>query len=131
MKKPKPPKTFQEVEDYIRKKKLNVNAEIFWNVYDVADWYDNKGQPVLCWKGRLWSWHGRDKKTISAHNSDKISHMEIETYKKRIRDGYQDYLEDKKTPALLDMKKDNGPISKLCGWLIDEILSKRKDKDNE
>ncbi len=130
MKKPKPPKTFQEVKDYIREKKLNVNPRIFWDYFEAGDWHDGNDKPVLNWKQKLITWHGRDRKTVSAHNSDKISQVEIETYKKRIRDSYQDYLEDKKTPALLDMKKDNGPMSKLCGWLIDEILSERA-KGNE
>ncbi len=129
MKKPKPPKTFQEVEDYIREKKLNVNPRIFWDYFKAGDWHDGNGKPVLNWKQKLITWHGRDRKTISTHNSDKIGQVEIETYKRRIRDGYQDYLEDKETPALLDIKKDGGQLCNLCEWLIDEILSERAKVD--
>lgn len=44
----------------------------------------------------------------------------------RIRDEKQDYLESKTTKALLDIKKDDGLLVGTCGWLIDEILAKRK-----
>lgn len=57
---------------------------------------------------------------------------EEEIYRKkeiqRIRDVHQDYLESKTTEALLDLKKDGGHIVGLCGWLIEEILEKRKGK---
>lgn len=44
----------------------------------------------------------------------------------RIRDENQKYLESKSTKALLDLKKDNGQIAYICGWLIDEIIATRK-----
>lgn len=45
-----------------------------------------------------------------------------------IRDTYQEYLESKTKEALLDIKKDGGHIVDMCGWLIDEILAKRKSQ---
>lgn len=120
-KKPKPPKTFQEVEDYIKLKKLNVPAKIFWDFFEAGNWYDSNGKPVLCWKQKLITWHGRDRKTVSA----RVDKHEIELYQQRIRDSYQDYLESKSTPALLDIKKDGGQLAGLCGWLIDEIIESR------
>ena len=52
--------------------------------------------------------------------------IEREKYIQGIRDDYQRYLESKTTKALLDLKKDGGRIVNLCGWLLDEILAKRK-----
>ena len=49
--------------------------------------------------------------------------------KQEIREKYQDYLEQKTTKALLDIKKDGGSFNKLAGWLIDEILEGRKPSD--
>lgn len=46
--------------------------------------------------------------------------------KARIRENWQGYLESKNTKALLDIKKDGGHLAGLCGWLLDEILAKRK-----
>jgi len=131
MKKPKPPKTFQEVEDYIREKKLNVNPKAFWDYFEAGNWYDSTGKPVLSWKQKLLTWHGRDKRTIADTKASKQSNHEVEIYRKRIRDTYQDYLEAKSTPALLDIKKDNGDLWKTCGWLIEEILRNRQMKGLE
>jgi len=131
MKKPKPPKTFQEVEDYIREKKLNVNPKAFWDYFEAGNWYDSTGKPVLNWKQKLLTWHGRDKRTIADTKASKQSNHEVEIYRKRIRDTYQDYLEAKSTPALLDIKKDNGDLWKTCGWLIEEILRNRQMKGLE
>ena len=49
-----------------------------------------------------------------------------EKEKQQIRDDRQEYLESKTTEALLDLKRDGGHIAYMCGWLIDEIIAKRK-----
>ncbi len=49
-----------------------------------------------------------------------------EKEKQRVRDNWQEYLESKNTQALLDIKKDGGHLAGLAGWLIDEIIAKRK-----
>ena len=126
MKKPKPPKTFQEVEDYIRKRKLNVSPKAFWDFFEAGDWYDSEGKPVLCWKQKLLTWHSRDKRTIAAERVKKDKDRNDEAFKKRIRDDYEEPLKAKSTRALLDLQKDGGQLSGLCGWLIDEILQQRK-----
>jgi hypothetical protein len=128
MKKPKPPKSFEEVEAYIREKRLNVNPKIFWDYFDVSGWYDGTGNPVLNWKQKAITWHGRDKKTIAAYLTKKLSKQEKERSIQRLRDDYQAHLENKSTEALLDLKKDGGQLSKVCGWLIDEILTERAKK---
>ena len=125
-KKPKPPNTFQEVENYIREKKLNVNPKQFWDYFEAGGWYDSTGKPVLSWKQKLITWHGRDKRTVALEKMGKVEDWETEKYRKRIRDSYQEYLEAKSTAALIDIQKDGGQLCKLCSWLIDEILQKRK-----
>ena len=124
-KKPKPPKTFQEVEDYIREKKLNVSPKAFWDYFKAGDWYDSEGKPVLCWKQKALTWHSLNKKTIAAENVAKLGRQNDEERKQRIRNDYQEYLESKSTQALIDIKNDGGQLCKLCGWLIDEILNER------
>ena len=124
MKKPKPPKSFQEVESYIAKNKLNVDTKIFWNYFVEGDWHDKFGKPVLNWKQKLWTWHGRDKRTQQL----RIEKRELETYKARIREQYQEYLENKSTAALRDIHNDGGQRCNLTSWLIDEIITKRGKK---
>ena len=130
-KKPKPPKTFQEVEDYIRDKKLNVSPGFFWQYFETGKWYDVNGKPVLNWKQKVLTWHYRDKRTITAEKASKAANKDVEVYRQRIRNDYEDYLKAKSTQALIDEKNDGGQLSKLCGWLIDEIISKRESKDGK
>ena len=131
MKKPKPPKTFQEVDSYIREKKLNVSPKAFWDFFEAGDWHDSEGKPVLCWKQKVLTWHYRDKRTIAAEKASKATNKDVEVYRQRIRNDYEDYLNAKTTQALIDEKNDGGQLSKLCGWLIDEIISKRESKDGK
>jgi hypothetical protein len=128
MKKPKPPKAFEEVEAYIREKGYNVNPQVFWDYYEATGWYDKDDKPVRRWKGKIVTWHYKDKRTIEAIKQKKAKDNEIEAYKQKIRENYQDYLESKSTQALLDIKKDKGQLSSLCSWLIDEILAERTGK---
>ena len=42
------------------------------------------------------------------------------------REQYTDWLKSKSTKALQDLKKDNGFIANIAGFIIDEILQERK-----
>ena len=126
MKKPKPPKTIEEVEAYISEKSLNVHPKTFWVFYEEGDWYDGTGKPVLNWKQKAIQWHSRDKKTVAAQNGSKIDKRELEVYRRRIREQYEDYLRDKSTAALKDIQKDGGQLVGIAGWLIDEILTEKE-----
>jgi hypothetical protein len=126
MKKPKPPKSIEEVESYIRDRKLNVNPRLFWDYFEAGDWHDSTGKPVLSWKQKLITWHGRDKRTAAKDNGDRIDKRELDAYKQRIRDSYEDYLRAKSTAALKDIQNDNGQLAKIAGWLIEEIINGRK-----
>ena len=122
MKKPRPPKSIKEVEAYIKKEHLNVDARFFWRYFEAGNWHDKNGNPVLNWKQKLITWHGRAKRTAQKRKKQN----EIELYKQKIRDSYESYLRDKSTEALIDIKKDGGHLSKLAGWLIDEIIEERE-----
>ena len=61
-----------------------------------------------------------------AKEQAKEQKIDREKYIQGIRDDYQRYLESKTTRALLDIKKDGGRLVDMCGWLINEILAKRK-----
>jgi hypothetical protein len=50
---------------------------------------------------------------------------EIEKRKKRTRELAEDWLKSKTNEALLDLKKDKAARWEY-GWLIDEIIEKRK-----
>lgn len=58
-KQPKPPKSVDEVAEYIKAGGYNVDAQAFFNYYAAADWYDSAGKPVLSWKQRVLTWHNR------------------------------------------------------------------------
>ena len=128
MKKPKPPKSIGDVRNYVRNKNLNVNWNTFWDYFEAGEWHDGTGKPVLSWKQKLITWHYKDKRTIAAAKAKKNSGRSQETYERRIRSEYKEYLEGKTTQALKDLKTDGGQISNVCGWLIDEILAERKGK---
>ncbi len=55
MKKPKPPKTLQEVEDYVKEKGFCVDPSWFWGAFSASEWYDTNGKPILSWKMKLWN----------------------------------------------------------------------------
>ena len=60
MRKPKPPKTFEEVVKYIKEKRLCVEPEFFFDYFEAADWHDSQGKPVLSWKQKLLTWHRKE-----------------------------------------------------------------------
>jgi len=57
MKKPAPPKSVEEIREYIKAKNLCVDPDFFWEYFAEADWHDSKGNPVLSWKQKLLTWH--------------------------------------------------------------------------
>lgn len=126
MKKPKPPNSIEEVESYIREKNYNVIPQVFWDYYEATDWYDKADSPVRSWKGKVVTWHYKAPKTIAAMKAKKLSATQARQRKERDREQCESWLNNKTTPALLDLKKDKSAITPH--WLIDEILEKRKAK---
>jgi hypothetical protein len=53
MKKPKPPKTFEEVENHVKAEGFCVDPWWFWKTFGDSDWYDTTGKPILSWKSKI------------------------------------------------------------------------------
>ncbi len=70
----KPP-TLEQIQDYIKEKKLNVDGEQFYNYFTSGDekWVDSKGNKVRNWKGKLLTWNSyrqpKEKKTSNIKQS--------------------------------------------------------------
>ncbi len=62
----KPP-TLQQVEDYVREKNwFLVDPKEFWDTYEANDWHDRDNVPIQRWKGKVVSWHNREKKWLKS-----------------------------------------------------------------
>ena len=94
----------------------------FFRYYEAGNWYDKKGEPVLNWKQKLLTWDGRRERKAAHTRQQK---KELKSYRARIREEYGDYLSQKNTRALIDIKNDGGHLYSLAGFLIDEILEQR------
>ena len=60
----KPP-TLEEIEQYIKEKKLNVNAKDFYDYFTDGKWIDSRGNKVYNWKLKLRTWNSYNKRTIT------------------------------------------------------------------
>ena len=48
--------TLEEVQEYCKERKNNVDPRKFYDYYEVNDWIDNKGNKVKNWKQKLITW---------------------------------------------------------------------------
>ena len=51
------PPTLGDIQEYIASKKLNVDAEQFYDYFDTGGWVDSKGNKVKNWKQKLLTWN--------------------------------------------------------------------------
>ena len=51
------PPTLEDIKNYIQEKSLNVDAEKFFNYFEVGNWIDAKGNKVKNWKQKLLTWN--------------------------------------------------------------------------
>ena len=58
--------TLEEVRGYIEAKKLNVDADRFYNYFEAGEWLDSKGNPVRNWKQKLITWSTNNGNDIRA-----------------------------------------------------------------
>ena len=63
------PPTLQEISSYVAEKKLNVDAQKFFDYFDVSGWVDSKGNKVRNWKQKLITWHSNAKPHTPANNA--------------------------------------------------------------
>lgn len=54
------PPTLLEVQAHIKEKGYSVNAEKFFNYFDVGNWIDSNGNKVKNWKQKLITWESRN-----------------------------------------------------------------------
>lgn len=54
--------SLQEIQAYVREKKLLVNAEQFYDYFEAGNWKDSKGQPVRNWKQKILTWNKFESK---------------------------------------------------------------------
>lgn len=59
------PPSYEEVKAYIDEKRLNVDAQKFFDYYEAGDWHDGNGKAVKSWKQKCLTW---DKHDTSSHS---------------------------------------------------------------
>ena len=66
------PPTLEEVEEYCKKRKNNINPKTFYDWYNENNWIDNNGKEVKNWKGKVITWesHDEDKKKNDKKKND-------------------------------------------------------------
>lgn len=55
------PPTLEEVENYCKERKNNVDAKRFWEYFDASGWVDSNGKPVRNWKQKIITWESYAK----------------------------------------------------------------------
>ena len=50
------PPSLKDIEEYIKEKNYNIDAERFYDFFTVANWVDSKGHKVKNWKQKLITW---------------------------------------------------------------------------
>jgi len=63
------PPSLEEIKQYIEEKNINVDANQFFNFFDVANWIDSKGNEVKNWKQKLLTWANYNKPKSETNNS--------------------------------------------------------------
>jgi len=64
------PPSLEEIKQYIEEKNINVDANQFFNFFDVANWIDSKGNEVKNWKQKLLTWANYNKPKSETNNSN-------------------------------------------------------------
>ena len=54
------PPSYEEVKAYIYEKRLNVDAQKFFDYYEAGDWHDGNGKAVKSWKQKCLTWDKHD-----------------------------------------------------------------------
>lgn len=79
IKKTKP--TLEEIKGYIEDKKLNVDANDFFQYFEEGNWIDSKGNKVKNWKQKLLTWNryrSRNNRNSNNYNDNHINTVMLE-----------------------------------------------------
>ena len=66
------PPSLEEIKQYIEEKNISVDANQFFNFFDVANWIDSKGNKVKNWKQKLLTWANYNKPKTEANNPNSV-----------------------------------------------------------
>ena len=69
----KPP-TIQEVIEYCRRWFL-VDPQVFFDYYEANEWHDKDDSPVKRWKGKVVTWHNREKKYLEERGTKLVCRL--------------------------------------------------------
>lgn len=64
------PPSLEEIKQYISEKNINVDANQFFNFFDVANWVDSKGNKVKNWKQKLLTWANYNKPKTETNSNN-------------------------------------------------------------
>ena len=73
------PPTLEEIEKYVKEKKLKVIAKEFYDYFTTGNWIDAKGQAVKSWKQKILTWNSyatNDKTKAKASNMSNFEQRE-------------------------------------------------------
>lgn len=56
--------SLEEIEDFCKERKSNVNPKRFYDFYSASGWKDKNGNPIN-WKQKLIAWEGTERSTIN------------------------------------------------------------------
>lgn len=54
------PPTLEEIINYCNERNNNVDAQTFYDYYQVNDWKDSQGKPIKNWKQKLITWEKKE-----------------------------------------------------------------------
>lgn len=69
--------SLEEVEEYVRKNNLNMDAEYFYKYYTAGQWKDVTGKKIKNWKQKAITWSTRNK--VKEVTEDKLELVEMDT----------------------------------------------------
>lgn len=95
------PPTIPEIEAYAREKGISewVDAEQFWNFYDMKNWYVGKNKMVR-WRSAVSGWAARQKEQPNINNNGRTTNKQTEAeereqwLKDRLLRKYKDQMAD-------------------------------------
>lgn len=72
------PPTLEEVKAYCQERNSPVDAQQFFEYYEVSSWKDSKGNPVKNWKQKLITWEKHDAPVVHCATPKKSNPYDID-----------------------------------------------------
>lgn len=72
------PPTLEEVKAYCQERNSPVDAQQFFEYYEVSSWKDSKGNPVKNWKQKLITWEKHDAPVVHCATPQKSNPYDID-----------------------------------------------------